>query len=176
MSYNELSVEERSIIQITQARGFSRPWLASLLKRAPSTISREIRRNRVMGDHYSAHVAQQQMQVRRRSCRPKRKLSPDNERFELVTHLLRERLSPEQIAGKLRNMKIPSLRDAYVCRETIYNAIYALPIGGLRKELILCPRQGNATRRPQAALGRCRPALANSRDAKHPCASTGYRR
>lgn len=150
MSYYELSVEERAIIQVGQARGFSRRWLARLLKRAPSTISREIRRNRVTGDDYSAHVAQQQMQVRRRSCRPKRKLSPDGERFELVTHLLRERLSPEQIAGKLRNMKIPSLRDAYVCRETIYNAIYALPVGGLRKELILCLRQGNATRRPRS--------------------------
>jgi len=66
-----------------------------------------MRRNRVTGHDYSAHVAQQQMQVRRRSCRPKRKLSPDGERFGLVTHLLR-------IAGKLRNMKIPSLRDAYV--------------------------------------------------------------
>lgn len=49
--------------------------------------------------------------------------------------MLRERLSPEQIAGKLRSMNIPNLRDAYVCRETIYNAIYALPVGELRKEL-----------------------------------------
>lgn len=36
--------------------------------------------------------------------------------------MLRERLSPEQIAGKLLSMNIPSLKDAYVCRETIYNA------------------------------------------------------
>jgi IS30 family transposase len=55
-------------------------------------------------------------------------LLPGTERFELVTHMLRERLSPEQIAGKLRSMNIPNLRDAYVCRETIYNAIYALPV------------------------------------------------
>lgn len=150
MSYHELSAEERAIIQVGQARGFSQRWLASLLKRAPSTISREIRRNRVTGDNYSAHVAQQQMQARRRPCRPKRKLSPDSERFELVTHMLRERLSPEQIAGKLRSMNIPSLREAYVCRETIYNAIYALPVGGLRKELILCLRQGKSTRRPRS--------------------------
>ena len=55
-------------------------------------------------------------------CRPKRKLLPGGERFELVAHMLRERLSPEQIAGKLRSMNIPSLREAYVCRETIYGA------------------------------------------------------
>jgi IS30 family transposase len=65
--------------------------------------------------------------------------------------MLRERLSPEQIAGKLRSMNIPSLKDAYVCRETIYSAVYALPVGELRKELIICLRQGKSTRRPRAA-------------------------
>jgi IS30 family transposase len=93
-------------------------------------------------------VAQQQMQARRQVCRPTRKLLPGGEHFELVTHMLRERLSPEQIAGKLRSMNIPSLRDAYVCRETIYNAIYALPVGELRKELIICLRQRKTARRP----------------------------
>ena len=63
MPYLELSVEERAIIQIGQARDFSRRWLASLLKRAPSTICREICRNRVNGHDYSAHVAQQQLSV-----------------------------------------------------------------------------------------------------------------
>ncbi|MGP5470232.1 IS30 family transposase, partial [Pseudomonas helleri] len=52
--------------------------------------------------------------------------------------------------GKLRSMNIPNLRDAYVCRETIYNAIYALPVGELRKELIICLRQGKTTRRPRS--------------------------
>ena len=51
---------------------------------------------------------------------------------------------------QLRHMNIPSLRDAYVCRETIYNAIYALPVGELRKELIICLRQGKTTRRPRS--------------------------
>lgn len=47
-------------------------------------------------------------------------------------------------------MNMPNLRDAYVCRETIYNAVYALPVGELRKELIACLRQGKGTRRPRA--------------------------
>ena len=38
----------------------------------------------------------------------------------------------------------------YVCRETVYNAIYALPVGELRKELIICLRQGKTTRRPRS--------------------------
>jgi len=67
-----------------------------------------------------------------------------------VVHMLRERLSPEQLAGTLRRMNIPHLRDAYVCRETIYHAIYALPVGELRKELIICRRQGKTSRRPRS--------------------------
>ncbi|GAA0386883.1 hypothetical protein GCM10008969_04720 [Pseudomonas veronii subsp. inensis] len=45
---------------------------------------------------------------------------PGSELFELVIALLRQRFSPEQIAGKLRSMSIPRFEDAYVCRETIY--------------------------------------------------------
>ena len=141
MSYSELSVEERATIQIGRAQGFSLRKIACLITRSPSTISRELRRNRDVCGGYSARMAQQQMQARRQRCRPKRKLLPSSERFQLVAHMLRERLSPEQIAGKLRSMNIPSLREAYVCRETIYNAIYALPVGELRKELIICLRQ-----------------------------------
>lgn len=150
MSYSELSVEERATIQIGRAQGFSLRKIACLITRSPSTISRELRRNRDVCGGYSARMAQQQMQARRQVCRPSRKLLPGSERFELVVHMLRERLSPEQIAGKLRHMNIPSLRDAYVCRETIYNAIYALPVGELRKELIICLRQGKTTRRPRS--------------------------
>ena len=150
MFYSELSVEERATIQIGHAQGLSQRKIARLINRSPSTISRELRRNRDDCGDYSACAAQQQMQARRQVCRPKHKLLPGSERFELVVHMLRERLSPEQIAGKLRRMNIPSLRDAYVCRETIYNAIYALPVGELRKELIICLRQGKTARRPRS--------------------------
>ncbi len=45
MSYIELSIEERASIQVGQAQGMSLRHIAKLLRRAPSTISREIRRN-----------------------------------------------------------------------------------------------------------------------------------
>ena len=150
MSYHELSIEERVTIQLGHVQGFSLRKIALLIERSPSTISRELRRNRESCGNYSAHTAQHYKRVRRQPCRPKRKLLQGSERFDLVTHMLRGRLSPEQIAGKLRSMNIPSLKDAYVCRETIYNAIYALPVDGLRKELILCLRQGKTTRKPRS--------------------------
>ena len=97
MSYSELSVEERATIQISRAQGFSLRKIACLITRSPSTISRELRRNRDVCGGYSARMAQQQMQARRQRCRPKRKLLPSSERFQLVAHMLRERLSPVRI-------------------------------------------------------------------------------
>jgi IS30 family transposase len=46
MFYSELSVEERATIQIGHAQGLSQRKIASLINRSPSTISRELRRNR----------------------------------------------------------------------------------------------------------------------------------
>lgn len=149
MSYTELSVEERATIQVGQYQDLSQREIARMLGRSPSTISRELRRNRSLNGRYVAHVAQAHTRERRKVCRPARKLVLGNERFELVLHLLRERFSPEQIAGKLRVMKI-NFEEAYVCRETIYKAIYAMPVGELRKELVQCLRQGKSTRRPRA--------------------------
>ena len=149
MSYTELSVEERATIQVGQYQGLSQREIARMLGRSPSTISRELRRNRSLNGRYVAHVAQAHTRERRKVCRPARKLVLGNERFELVLHLLRERFSPEQIAGKLRVMKI-NFEEAYVCRETIYKAIYAMPVGELRRELVQCLRQGKSTRRPRA--------------------------
>ncbi|EIK67942.1 ISPst10-like transposase [Pseudomonas synxantha BG33R] len=148
MSYTELSIEERATIQVGQYKKLSQREIARMLGRSPSTISRELRRNRLIAG-YSAHEAQAFTRGRRIVCRPLKKLIMGNERFELVIHLLRERFSPEQIAGKLRLMKI-NFEEAYVCRETIYSAIYALPVGELRKELIQCLRQGKSTRRPRS--------------------------
>ena len=56
------------------------------------------------------------MRERRTPCWPQQKLVSGTELFELIVHLLRKRLSPEQIAGKLGAMESPDFEDAYVCR------------------------------------------------------------
>jgi len=48
MSHHGLSVAERATIQIGLLNRFSQRRIARLLNRSPSTISREIRRNRTM--------------------------------------------------------------------------------------------------------------------------------
>lgn len=149
MTYKELNIEERATIQIGLLNNLSLRCIARLIGRSPSTVSREIRRNQLSDGRYEAPKAQVNRLTRRTACRPVKKLDQDNELFELVVLMLRKKFSPQQIAGNLRHMKLPGYEDSYVCRETIYNAIYALPVGELRKELIHCLRQGKTTRRPR---------------------------
>ena len=148
MTYHELNIEERITIREGLLQSLSLREIAKQISRSPSTVSREIRRNSDNNGAYTVSTAQVQMRTRRIVCRPKRKLLPDSELFDLVKEMLRAHYSPEQIAGNLRSM-FPKLKDAYVSHETIYNAIYALPVGELRKELIHCLRHGKTTRRPR---------------------------
>ncbi len=147
MSYRELSFEERSFIQIGLNEGLSRRAIARQLNRSHSAIVREINRNS-QDSSYQACEAQTQRTKRRQPCRPKKKLSPNSELFQLIIDMLRQYFSPEQISGYLKEqMKL--FPEQYVCRETIYNAIYALPVGELKKELIHCLRHGRSTRKPR---------------------------
>lgn len=51
---------------------------------------------------------------------------------------------------------MPRFEEAYVCRETIYSVLYALPVGELKKELVHCLRQGKSTRKPRLGqVDRC---------------------
>lgn len=150
MKYQQLSLQERIDLQVARLRGLGVRAIGRQLGRSPATISRELRRNAGQSpDEYQASSAQWQAKARRLVCRPREKLTPENELFEVVVEMLRDRFSPEQIAGKLREM-YPETPSNYVCRETIYNAIYALPVGELRKELIICLRQGKSSRRPRS--------------------------
>lgn len=148
MTYKQLDLDDRIAIRFGLMQKLSLREIARQLNRSPSTISREIRRNWGDAGSYSASDAQACSKSRRADCRPKKKLAHDSELFELVTKMLRDRLSPEQIAGALRIM-FPHDKRNYVCHETIYNAIYALPVGELRKELLHCLRHGKTTRRPR---------------------------
>ena len=56
---------------------------------------------------------------------------------------------PEQIAGTLRN-RYPDEPENRVSHETIYNALYVMPKGELRTELLGCLRQARRIRPPRA--------------------------
>ena len=146
-TYNELSLEERVEMQQRLESGDSLRAIGRSLGRSPSTISRECRRVAAERSDYKAQVAQKHSQVCRKKPRVTRKLV-DAALWETVQALLRARWSPEQIAGILAR-GFPDAASYTVSHETIYSAVYLVPRGELRKELIGCLRQGRSTRKPR---------------------------
>jgi transposase, IS30 family len=148
-SYNPLRPEERATVMLMMREGATVRSVASTLGRAPSTISREWQRNCPDGQRYEAAVAGDRAREKRYQRRRWPKLGPHTVWFGVVEYFLREGWSPEQIAGTLRN-QYPDDLDQRVSHETIYNALYVMPKGELRTELLGCLRQARRLRRPRA--------------------------
>ena len=146
--YSQLGYEERQTISVGQEQGLSIRAIARMLKRSPSTISREISRNGG-GAAYSCRFAQQRHVRTRRHSRPPPKLVVGNPLFAAVQTLLHQRWSPQQIAGHLAKLH-PHESASRVSHETIYNVIYAQPRGELRCDLIACLRMARAKRWPRS--------------------------
>jgi transposase, IS30 family len=148
--YEHLSYVDRLAIGDGRRAGLSMRAIARMLKRAPSTISRELKR---MGPHWRdyvpAHALFRALDRRRESRSGARKLIPGSPLFEHVASALREGWSPSQITGRLRRMDGVNIFGT-VSHETIYTALYALPRGELRRELLGFLRQGHQNRRPRS--------------------------
>ncbi|WP_407066752.1 transposase [Extensimonas sp. H3M7-6] len=135
------------LTSLTQ-QGHSQRYIAQLLGRSPSTISRELRRN-AEPQGYAYCSAQQRCQQRRIAARPLPKLHAGGALWFLVSSLLTWCCSPQQIAHTLRRTP-PHDPSRRISHESIYNAIYAHPKGELRNSSALL-RQGKSTRRPRSA-------------------------
>ena len=146
--YEQIQYGERVAIASYQAQGLSIRAIARILNRCASTISREIARNAPSGQ-YSCTFAQQRRNRRRVHCRAQPKLHITSTLFAQVCQFLRLKWSPEQIALHLRR-QFPDNSNQRVSHETIYNAIYAMPKGELRKELIALMRRAQAKRMPRS--------------------------
>jgi IS30 family transposase len=143
-----LSLSEREEIALGRAEGKSLRRIARELGRSPSTVSREVRRNRETWYHrYRAVSAQDKAERRARRPKPT-KLAGCPVLQRRVQAMLVDRLSPEQIAGRLRR-EFPDDRSMQVSHETIYRALYVQGRGELRRELTKCLRTGRALRRPR---------------------------
>ncbi|MFE2181538.1 IS30 family transposase [Streptomyces sp. NPDC059455] len=133
--------------------------IAAELGRSPSTVSREVRRNRTMGTrgqwHYRPHAAQARADARRPRPKPRR-ISENPELRDEVQGMLEEKWSPEQICHALR-ARFPDRPEMHVVHETVYQALYVQGRGQLRRELAGALRSGRARRRPQRQANRRRP-------------------
>ena len=148
-AYKHLSSQDRVLIMLRLKDGFSSRAIARELNRAPSTITREISRHRNMAGcaelPYQCSRAQMRAHCIRYSRRRKRKLDPAKPLFALVRLHLAAGWSPDQIAGHLKR-EHPDDYSQNVSHETIYTALYAMPRGEIRRELMSYLRQGHVHR------------------------------
>ena len=115
-----LTFQERGVLYRLKKAGYQQTRIAELMDRHPSTISRELRRNRGQRG-YRPQQAQRLADARRQSCRRSAKLE-DPQVHEHVEQKLTKLWSPEQIAGRLRAQH-PQEPRRWVSRQTIYNWI-----------------------------------------------------
>jgi IS30 family transposase len=139
-----LTLSEREEISRGVVSGRSLRAIAASLGRAPSTISREIRRN---GGAAGYRASRADQAAWARACRPKLcKLGRNPALAHLVASKLCLQWSPEQIAGWLRR-SYPNEQTYQVSHETIYRSLFIQARGALKKELMTHLRRTRGMRR-----------------------------
>jgi IS30 family transposase len=161
-TYNHLSLEERAVMQVMLDHSCSLRAIARKLRRSASTISRELvrgggavteplaapspgRPRTACG--YRCAKAHQRAQRLARKARVACKMVAGNALWTRVIDALRGGLSPEQASGILQRMP----DAARISHETIYTALYAMPRGELRRQILELLPRGHKSRRPRSA-------------------------
>jgi len=139
-----LTLAEREVISRALVAGQSIRSIATSLGRAPSTISREIKRN---GDQESYRASHADHAAWDRTRRPKIcKLVGNRTLAHIVAGKLQMQWAPEQIAGWLKHT-YPDDENYQVSHETIYRSLYIQARGALKKELVQHLRRTRVMRR-----------------------------
>ena len=132
--YSHLQPAERDRIAELKARGVGVRTIACAIRRSPSTISRELRRNATDSGAYRPVIAEGSYLLRRQ--RPG-KLETDERLQAFVVARLAEGWTPEQIAGRLKLGTERGLGS--IATETIYAWVYH-PVRRAEKLWRLLPR------------------------------------
>jgi IS30 family transposase len=118
--YKQLTSDERDLIAVHHANGFSLSEIAKMLNRNKSTISRELTRNSAPSSKvYLSSQAHKRAQKRKKLAATKEELKCHKIR-NFVSNKLKEGWSPEIIAGTLSSN--PS--NLKISHESIYLYIY----------------------------------------------------
>lgn len=127
-------------------------WIAKRLRRHPSTVTREIalqvkRRRWCYSAIRGSELAKEN---RQKGGRPK-KLEANPGLLMYIQAKLRQEWSPEEISKRIKLEHIHHL-DMRISHESIYQYLYCLPRGELKKELMRGLRRERKTRLSRTAL------------------------
>ena len=146
-----LRFEEREEISRGIAVGRSIRQIAQGLGRAPSTVSREIRRN---GGSQVYRANRADRRARERALRPKPcRLALYSALRWRVAQKLALQWSPQQISGWLKQ-EFPTHQDMQISHEAIYRSLFIQTRGVLKKELAAQLRTARRIVTPRATTRR----------------------
>jgi len=154
MQYHQITSGERYAIAALRRRGLSLRAIARDLRRAPSTLSRELARNRSSQGRYTPTKAESYAHARRRRSRRGSHFTVAD--WALVEELLALDWSPEQVAGWLRRHELLA-----ISHETIYVHVWREKRAG--GELWTHLRQAGKQRRKRYGAYDSRGRLAGKR-------------
>jgi IS30 family transposase len=147
-SRRALTLAEREDISRGIASGCSMRIVAQGLRRAPSTVSREIARHGGRPKYRAGAADQQAWQS---ALRPKTCLLTTHTALrEMVAGKLVQDWSPQQISGWLK-MEYPNDPSLRVSHETIYRSLFIQARGALKQELVQHLRSKRRIRRSRNA-------------------------
>lgn len=141
-----LSLQEREEISRGLSKCESIRQIAARLRRAPSSVSREVARN---GGRDAYRAANADGRAWTQAQRPKEcKLLKTPELGGVVAAKLAKNWSPQQIQRSLA-LKHPGLPAMNVSHETIYRTLFIQARGALKKELLRHLRRSQSMRKPK---------------------------
>ncbi len=144
-----LKLAEREEISRGLAANRSLRAIAAQLQRAPSSISREVRRN---GGRHGYRAALADAKAWQRAARPKPcRLASQPRLRRVVARRLQDHWSPQQISGWL-DAVYPDDPAMQVSHETIYKSLFIQARGVLKKELLIHLRSRRLMRRGKTAV------------------------
>ena len=128
MSYTHFTLEERKYLQKLLAEGLSFRKIAAILERSPSTISREVKRNKAKykphrkpdNKYWYNHWHAYKCYIRRRREQVRAALHPGTEEWNYIVAGLQLYWSPEEICGRWHK-EFPKKKP--LCVSTIYRYI-----------------------------------------------------
>jgi IS30 family transposase len=150
--YTRLSLAEREEISRGIYAYENSATIARRIGRPQSTIDREVAAFVTYRWCYHATSAQEESKKRRFFQRRKKKLETNQKLREYVYDKLKTtQWSPEEIARRAK-LEYPEDKTMSVSHETIYQHLYCLPRGALKKELMRNLRHERKYRQPRADL------------------------
>ena len=147
--YQRLTLAEREEISQGLWANESFSQIAKRMGFYPSTVSREVKRNvKRKKRSYSAVKAQEKANLNNNKRGRKKKIETNEPLKSYVHEKLKQEWSPEEIAKRIE-LDYPEDKSMRISHETIYQHLYCLPRGELKKELMKGLRQERKMRQPR---------------------------